>query len=63
MPETTQKESRPPELDITVPTPLQPPLDQIKNDQTSHTERGVHVGMFQVFQRVDDDFEGFFPRV
>ena len=63
MPETTEKERRPPKLDITIPSPLQPPLDEVKSDETGHPERRVGGGEMQILQRVDDDLEGLFPGV
>ena len=63
MPETTEKERRPPKLDITIPSPLQPPLDEVKSDETGHPERRVDGGEMQILQRVDDDLEGLFPGV
>jgi hypothetical protein len=63
MPETTEKERRPPKLDIPIPSPLQPPLDQVEGDETGHPKRGVDGGEMQILQRVDDDLEGFLPRV
>ena len=63
MPETTEKERRPPKLDITVPSPLQPPLDEVKSDETGHPKRRVNGGEMQILQRVDDDLESFLPGV
>lgn len=63
MPETTEEERSPPEPNITVPSPLQPPLDEVKRDETCHPKRRVFGGEMQIFQSVDDNLEGFFPRV